>query len=56
MVLTNFSKLYDSDFFVDEGEAGEEHLLEGAPPDIVELYESYMEIVMEEIRTGRHIF
>jgi hypothetical protein len=48
-------KLMDSGY-VDYETSDEIVLLEGAPPDIVELFEWYKRIREREIREGVHIF
>ena len=49
------SKLMDSGY-IDYETSEEIILLNGAPPEIVELYEWYMSIREEEKRTGANIF
>ena len=56
MVVGNFGKLWNSDYFVFDEEKDEYVLLDGASPDIMELFNQYIEIEAEEKRTGKHIF
>ena len=58
MVLIDFSKLYMSDYadyIDDDDETKVLKLLENAPSEIKELYNSYRKIINEEKRTGMHI-
>ena len=56
MVAINFSSLWNSDYYVFDDEKDEHILLDGAPPDLVELFNKQKEIEAEEKRTGKHIF
>jgi hypothetical protein len=56
MVLGDFPKLLISDYYVFDEEKDEYILLDGAPPDIVELFKMQKEIEEEEKRTGKNIF
>jgi len=56
MVIVNFGKLWNSEYFVFDDEKDEYILLNDASPDIVELFHQYIEIEEEEKRTGKHIF
>jgi hypothetical protein len=56
MVLTDFTKLLKSEYFVYDEEKNEEVLLDGAPPGVIELYKEYKEILEEEKQTGAAIF
>jgi hypothetical protein len=56
MVTGDFSELWDSDYYVLDEKTKEYILLDGAPPEIVELFKKEKEIEAEEKRTGKHIF
>ena len=56
MVTGEFCELWDSEYYVLDEKTKEYYLLDGAPPDIVELFNREKEIEAEEKRTGKHIF
>jgi len=56
IIGTDFSKLWDSDYLKVDEKTNEYYLLDGAPPEIVELFKRYKEIEEDEKRTGKHIF
>jgi hypothetical protein len=56
MVLTDFTKLLKSEYYIFDEEKKEYILLDGAPPDVIELYKKHKEIEEEEKRTGAAIF
>ena len=56
MVMGDFPRLWNSNYYVFDEEKNEYVLLDGAPPDIVELYKRQREIEEEEKQTGKCIF
>ena len=53
---TDFTKLWKSNFYHYDKVKDEYFLLDGAPPDIIELFEKQKTIEEEEQQTGRAIF
>jgi len=59
MVLTqdlDFTRLFDNEYVINGDDDENMVLLDGAPPDIVEIFNEYKRLLAEEKRTGKAIF